>query len=216
MAPPINNDHLPVERIFCVGRNYAEHAKELGSAVPEKPVIFMKPASCIVEPGESIHYPRNGKNLHYEAELVLQIGKTGIATSENEAALFINAFTLGLDLTLRDVQNELKDKGLPWEMSKCFEQSAPLGDFVSHDKSINLNDLTFECKVNGDIKQQGDTKEMIFNVERLLVEISKVWVFKPGDIVFTGTPQGVGPLQIRDTIEVSSELTGSFSWSIIE
>jgi len=211
-----NNNHLPIERIFCIGRNYAEHARELGSAVPEKPVIFMKPPSSIAAPGEQIHYPRNGKNLHYEAELVIQIGRSGIVTSEGKALSFINAFTLGLDLTLRDIQNDLKKKGLPWEMSKCFEQSAPLGDFIPYNETINLNDIEFKCKVNGDIKQHGYTREMIFPIEKLLVEISKVWIFKLGDLIYTGTPLGVGPMNIGDSIEISSELIGSFSWSIIK
>jgi 2-keto-4-pentenoate hydratase/2-oxohepta-3-ene-1,7-dioic acid hydratase in catechol pathway len=201
-------------RIFCIGRNYPEHAKELENKVPETPVIFMKPPSCLVNPDMTIHFPKHGSELHHEAELVIQIGRDGKVFNKKDAGAIINAFTLGLDLTLRDLQKDLKQKKLPWEKSKAFEQSAPIGKFTAYAENVNLNDITFECKVNGIIKQSGHTKDMIFDVETLLVEISKIWEFKKGDLIFTGTPAGVGPLSIDDTITVESNLTGSFSWYI--
>lgn len=203
-------------RLFCIGRNYVAHAKELNSEVPTTPVIFLKPPSCIVPPGKPITYPEHGKELHHEAELVIQIGKEGRCSSQEEALGFVNAFTLGLDLTLRDVQHELKQKGLPWEIAKSFEQSSPVGDFVSYNNSINLNNMAFKCKVNNEIRQEGQTDHMIFNIETLLIELSKIWILKPGDLIYTGTPAGVGPLHIGDSITVESELTGAFSWMISE
>jgi 2-keto-4-pentenoate hydratase/2-oxohepta-3-ene-1,7-dioic acid hydratase in catechol pathway len=179
-------------RIFCIGRNYVAHAKELQSEIPTTPVIFMKPTTCLVAPGENVRYPKHGNELHHEAELVIQIGQEGRVTTEEEAHTFISAFTLGLDLTLRDIQDGLKQKGLPWEISKAFEQSSPIGEFVIYDKSINLNAISFECKVNNEIRQQGNTDHMIFAIETLLIELSKIWLLKPGDLIYTGTPAGVG------------------------
>lgn len=203
-------------RVFCIGRNYAEHIQELSNAVPTNPVIFIKPAACLVKPGEKIHCPKHGNELHHEVEIVVKIGSEGRVVRDEEAPSSISALTVGLDLTLRDVQADLKKKGLPWEIAKAFEQSAPIGDFVPYDKSIDLNNISFGCKVNGIERQRGNSRDMIFGIPRLLVEVSKVWTLRPGDLIFTGTPSGVGPLKIGDTIEIESDLTGSFSWRIVE
>ena len=136
--------------------------------------------------------------------------------TEEEAGSFISSITVGLDLTLRDVQEDLKQKGLPWEIAKAFEQSAPIGDFIPYDQSLDLKDISFGCKVNGTQRQRGNTSDMIFNIGELLVELSKIWVLCPSDLIYTGTPSGVGPLKIGDWIEVESDPIGSFSWSIIE
>ena len=207
---------LDTARIFCIGRNYVEHVRELSNIVLTKPVVFIKPASCFVGPGKEIHFPKHGSELHHEVEIVVKVGREGRVSTEEEALSFISAVTVGLDLTLRDVQGELKKKGLPWEIAKAFEQSAPIGDFIPYDDSLDLKDIPFGCKVNGIERQRGNTGEMIFSIERLLVELSKVWVLRPGDLIYTGTPSGVGPLEIGDSIEVESELIGSFSWSIVE
>ncbi|MDP3025780.1 MAG: fumarylacetoacetate hydrolase family protein [candidate division Zixibacteria bacterium] len=207
---------LNCARIFCIGRNYAEHIQELSNTVPEKPVVFIKPASCLVKPGEKIHFPKHGKELHHEVEIVVKIGSEGRVLREEEALSFVSAVTVGLDLTLRDVQADLKKKGLPWEIAKAFEQSAPIGSFVPYNKSIDLNNISFGCKVNGIEKQRGNSRDMIFSISRLLVELSKIWMLRPGDLLFTGTPSGVGPLKVGDSIEIKSNLTGSFSWSIVE
>ncbi len=205
-----------VMRVFCIGRNYVEHVRELSSAMPAKPVVFIKPASCLVGPGEDIHFPKHGSELHHEVEIVVKVGRQGRAGTEEEALSFIDAVTVGLDLTLRDVQGELKQKGLPWEAAKAFEQSAPIGDFIPYDGSLELNNIPFGCKVNGIERQRGNTGDMIFPVGKLLVELSKIWVLRPGDLVYTGTPLGVGPLKIGDRIEAGSDLIGSFSWRIVE
>lgn len=203
-------------RILCIGRNYAEHIRELSNTIPEKPVIFIKPATCLVKPGEKIHFPKHGKELHHEVEIVVEIGREGRVVREEEALSYVSGVTVGLDLTLRDVQADLKKKGLPWEIAKAFDQSAPIGDFVPYDKSIDLNNISFGCKVNGIEKQRGNSKDMIFSIPRLFVEVSKIWVLRPGDLIFTGTPSGVGTLKIGDSIEIESKQIGTFSWSIVE
>lgn len=129
-------------RVFCIGQNYIKHIKELGNPMPDKPVVFMRPLSCLVAPGKNVHFPTHGSLLHYEVEVVIRIGKQGRNIEEAEALSYIDALTLGLDLTLRDIQIEKKQKGLPWEEAKSFEQSAPLGEFLPYDPaSINLKEI---------------------------------------------------------------------------
>ena len=212
----MSKNSMNVARVFCIGRNYVEHVRELSNVLPTKPVVFIKPASCLVGPGEKIHFPKHGNELHHEVEIVVKVGREGRAQTEEEALSFISALTVGLDLTLRDVQGELKKKGLPWEIAKAFEQSAPVGDFIPYDESLDLKDVSFGCRVNGIERQRGNTGKMIFSIERLLVELSRIWLLRPGDLIYTGTPSGVGPLTIGDTIEIYSDPTGSFSWSIVE
>jgi len=207
---------LNCARIFCIGRNYVEHVQELSNAIPEKPVIFIKPATCLVKPGDRIHFPKHGKELHHEVEIVVKIGSEGRVARDEEALSYVSGVTVGLDLTLRDVQADLKKKGLPWEIAKAFDQSAPIGDFVPYDKSVDLNNISFGCKVNGIERQRGNSRDMIFNIPRLLVELSKIWLLRPGDLIYTGTPSGVGPLKIGDFIEIESDLTGSFYWNIVD
>ena len=206
-----------IARIFCIGQNYIAHIKELSNPMPEKPVIFMRPLSCLVPPGEEIHFPKHGKLLHYEVEVVVRIGKQGQNINEEEALSYIDAVTLGADLTLRDLQKQAKEKGLPWEEAKSFEQSAPLGEFLPYDPAvINLKDLNFFCKINGELKQNGNTDDMLFSFEKLIAELSKIWILRPGDMIYTGTPSGVGPLQIGDSLEIENDRIGSFSWSLVE
>ncbi|MGB8657974.1 MAG: fumarylacetoacetate hydrolase family protein [Candidatus Zixiibacteriota bacterium] len=212
----MEKNNSSMARVFCIGRNYAEHVQELSNVIPTKPVVFIKPATCLVEPGERIHFPKHGKELHHEVEIVVKVGREGKVTTEEEALSFVSAITVGLDLTLRDVQEELKKKGLPWEIAKAFEQSAPIGDLVTYDQSLDLNNISFGCRVNGVERQRGNTGDMIFGFGRLLVELSKIWVLRPGDLIYTGTPSGVGPLKIGDTIQVESDPIGSFSWGIVE
>lgn len=202
-------------RIFCIGRNYSEHAKELGSEIPESPVIFLKPPHCIVKEGTPIKIPKHGKNLHHEVELVVKIGKAGNPLSPEDALSYVDSLAIGLDLTLRDLQIELKDKGLPWEISKSFEQSSPIGTFVKFDKTIQLNNITFDCSVDGEIRQKGNTKDMIFPIKRIIFELGKIWNLEPGDLIYTGTPSGVGSLKSGNLITISGDLFGTFSWQII-
>jgi 2-keto-4-pentenoate hydratase/2-oxohepta-3-ene-1,7-dioic acid hydratase in catechol pathway len=203
------------QRVFCIGQNYAEHVREMKGEIPEAPVIFCKPWTCLVAPGERIRFPKHGEELHHEVEVVVLIGKEGRAAAVEEASSFIAGLTLGLDLTLRDLQRGLREKGLPWEIAKGFEQSAPVGSFTPVKKLRNLSDIEFGCKVNGEVRQHSNTSDMIFPIERLVVEISKIWRLLPGDLIFTGTPSGVGPLRVGDGVEIESPALGAFSWEVV-
>lgn len=206
-----------MSRIFCIGQNYIEHIKELGNPMPDKPVVFIRPSSCLVAPGEAIHFPKHGKLLHYEVEVVVRIGKQGRNIPEAEALSYIDAITLGADLTLRDLQKKAKEQGLPWEEAKSFEQSAPLGEFLSYDASrIDLKSLSFKCSINGEVRQDGNTNDMVFSFERLVSDLSNIWYLQPGDMIYTGTPSGVGALAIGDVIEVENDQIGVFSWTMVE
>jgi 2-keto-4-pentenoate hydratase/2-oxohepta-3-ene-1,7-dioic acid hydratase in catechol pathway len=188
------------QRIFCIGKNYAEHVKELGGSTPGQPVVFMKPASCLVPPGETIRMPTHGSNLHHEVEVVVLIGKAGKNISESTASAHIAGLTLGLDLTLRDVQSAMKKKGWPWEISKAFDQS--------------LDDISFQCSVNGGLRQTGNSGEMMFAIPHLIHYLSGIWKLMEGDLIFTGTPSGVGSLHPGDRVTLHSDLLGSFEWSL--
>jgi len=211
----VNGQLFAPNRIFCIGKNYDEHVKELGGKTPEEPVVFMKPVSSIVAPGESLFMPRHGNLLHHEVEVVLLIGREGQDIPQANALSFIAGVSLGLDLTLRDVQVQLKKAGLPWELSKSFEQSAPLGLFKAyHPGSIDLENLSFTCSVNGELRQQGNTRDMLFPIKSLIHMLSGWWTLRPGDIVFTGTPSGVGLLKAGDRVDIESPGTGLFSWTL--
>ena len=203
-------------RIFCIGRNYLDHVNELSNQRPAEPVIFMKPASCLVQPGSPIHYPKHGQELQHEVEVVVQIGTAGHVKSVEEAKTFIAAITIGLDLTLRDVQSGLKQKGLPWEKAKAFENSAPIGDLLPYNDQIDLETISFGCRVNGQERQVSNTSNMLFSIPEILLAISTIWKLKIGDLIYTGTPAGVGALNPGDEIEIYSDLTGSFSWRITD
>jgi 2-keto-4-pentenoate hydratase/2-oxohepta-3-ene-1,7-dioic acid hydratase in catechol pathway len=201
-------------RIFCIGRNYSDHAKELGNEVPKEPVVFIKPYECMVSEGRPIVYPKHGKLLQHEAELVVKIAKEGKPSSQEEAREMIGALALGLDLTLRDLQNELKSQGLPWEKAKAFEHSAPLGGFVPYEPHINLADIEFECYVNGVLKQKGHTRQMLFSIEQLIISLSLIWDLKANDLIYTGTPAGVGSIEAGDKIELFSPQLAAATWTV--
>ena len=202
------------QRIFCIGKNYAEHVKELGGSAPGQPVVFMKPATCLVPPGETIRMPSHGSHLHHEVEIVVLIGKAGKQITESNATAHIAGLTLGLDLTLRDVQATMKKKGWPWEISKAFDHSAPCGHPVAFDESIPLDDIAFQCRVNGDLRQTGNTGEMMFPIPHLIHTLSGIWELMEGDLIFTGTPSGVGPLHPGDRVTLHSDRLGTFGWSL--
>ncbi len=209
----VHHKTIKPNRIFCIGKNYDKHIKELGGKqIPDEPVVFMKPLCSIVAPG-NICPPPYGKELHHEVEVVLLIGKEGNNIPESQALSYISDITLGLDLTLRDIQKELKLKGLPWERAKSFDGSAPLGIFKKY-QDIDLDNLPFSCSVNGDLRQNGNTREMIFPVAKLIHILSGWWMLKPGDIIYTGTPAGVACLKPGDRIVVESPKIGSFSWGL--
>ena len=185
-------------KIFCVGRNYAEHAKELGNALPEAPVIFMKPDTALLAPGAKFEYPSFTSDLHYEIELVLRIGKTAKNIAAANALSCVDAITVGIDFTARDVQAGLKSKGLPWEKAKAWDNSAIIGDWKPF--NADASEILFSLTKNGQKVQMGTTVDMIYSFETLLEHISGYFTLSPGDLVYTGTPAGVGPCLPGDTL----------------
>ena len=189
------SEHLKFENIYCVGRNFEGHAKELGNKVPTSPLIFQKSNSA-VNVKETIEIPKN-KTIEHELEIVLMIGKKGVPKNQEEARTFISGFSIGLDLTDRDLQSELKKKGLPWFASKSFKGSAVIDTNFRHECPNE-----FYLNVNQKIRQEGNLKDMIFSFEDIVLHLSKIVDLKKGDIIFTGTPEGVGPLESGDEIEM--------------
>ncbi len=187
-------------KIICIGRNYSEHAKELNNAVPEKPVFFLKPDTALLTKNKDFYYPEFSKDIHYEVELVIKISKVGKHIEEKFAHRYYDEIGLGIDITARDLQNEAKKKGLPWEIAKSFDNSAPISD-----EFINKNDLpeniNFKLDLNGKIVQNGFSKDMIFSVDKIISYISQFYTLKIGDLIFTGTPEGVGPLTVGDKLK---------------
>lgn len=193
-------------KIICVGRNYAAHAKELNNAVEEEPVIFLKPETAMIPAKQPFFLPSFSEDVHYETELVIRINKVGKNIEEKFAHRYYDEITLGIDFTARDLQQKLKTKGLPWELAKGFDGSAPVGQFQPLQKfGKNINDLRFRMLLNGEVKQTGHTADMIFNVDRIISFVSGFYTLKIGDLIFTGTPQGVGPVKAGDVIEAILE-----------
>ena len=172
-------------KIFCVGRNYAEHAKELGNAVPDEPVIFMKPKSALLLSHTPFYYPEFSNELHYEAELVLRVSKNGKYIPEKYAFQYYNAITVGIDFTARDIQAELKKKGLPWEKAKAWDNSAVIGSWVETNKGMLDNPILFSMKKNGEIVQTGTTSDMIFSFAKIISHISNYFSINIGDLIYT-------------------------------
>ena len=187
-------------KIICIGRNYADHAAEMKSEVPEQPVVFMKPPSALLVNGKPFYYPDFTENLHHELELVLKISKNGRHVQPEHAPSYYSEVALGLDLTARDLQTMCKEKGQPWEIAKGFDGSAVLGDFVPVDR-VNRSGIAFELKKNGETVQRGNSKDLIFSFEEIIVYVSRFFKLQMGDLIYTGTPAGVGPLQIGDVLE---------------
>ena len=188
-------------KIFCVGRNYAEHAKELGNAVPEEPVIFMKPKTALLQPNTPFYYPPFSNELHYEVELVLRISKNGKYIPENQASKYYDAISVGIDFTARDVQANLKKKGLSWEKAKAWDNSAVKGDWILLSDEMLANPIHFSLAKNGEQVQLGDTTNMIFSFDHIVSHISQYFSLHIGDMIYTGTPAGVGECVVGDQLE---------------
>ena len=187
-------------KIFCVGRNYAEHAKELNNEIPEEPVIFLKPKSALLQSQTTFYYPEFTNELHYEAELVLKIIKNGKYVSVNQANKYYNAITVGIDFTARDLQQELKKKGLPWEKSKAWDNSAVIGTWIDITPQMLKNPINFSMKLNEDVVQKGNSKDMLFSFDKIVSNISQYFSLNIGDVIFTGTPAGVGECVVGDIL----------------
>ena len=208
-------------RIFCIGKNYTEHIRELDdfdstlqSKNEKQPVVFMKPITSIVSPGESIHVPSHGHTLHHEVEVVVLLKGGGKNILIEDSLFCVAGVTLGLDLTLRDVQVEAKKKGHPWELSKSFDHSSPLGLMRPYDDSFDLFDIPFACFVNEEKRQEGNTKDMLFSIPKIISFLSTVWKLMPGDLIYTGTPSGIGGIKSRDEISLNSPILGRFAWTV--
>ncbi len=188
-------------KIICIGRNYIDHARELKNPVPEKPVFFMKPDSALVIKNRPFFYPDFSEEVHHEIEIVLKINRLGRSIEEKFATRYFSEIALGVDFTARDLQSECKKKGLPWEIAKGFDYSAPVSEFLSVDEFRDLNSIDFHLDINGDTVQKGNTAEMIFSFEKIIAYVSRFMTLKTGDLIYTGTPVGVGPVKIGDHLE---------------
>jgi 2-keto-4-pentenoate hydratase/2-oxohepta-3-ene-1,7-dioic acid hydratase in catechol pathway len=186
-------------KIICIGRNYAEHAKEMKADLPSEPVFFMKPDTALLKEND-FYLPDFTKELHHEIELVLKISKAGKHIAEEFAGKYYEEIGLGIDFTARDIQAKCKEKGLPWEKAKAFDNSAPIGKFVKKE-SLELNNIKFALKVNGETRQSGNSSDLIFSFDKVISYVSQFISLKVGDLIYTGTPEGVGPVAIGDKLE---------------
>ena len=201
-------------KIIAVGRNYIDHAKELNNPVPEKPVIFLKPDTAVLKDNKDFYYPEFSKDVHYEVELVLRVCNEGKHVSKKFAHKYYDAIGLGIDFTARDLQSELKAKGLPWELAKAFDHSAVVGELIAKEQINDLQNLNFSLHKNGEIVQEGNSKDMIFDFDSLITFVSQYITLRKGDLIYTGTPAGVGPVQIGDKLEGFLEEKSMFTCQI--
>jgi 2-keto-4-pentenoate hydratase/2-oxohepta-3-ene-1,7-dioic acid hydratase in catechol pathway len=188
-------------KIFCIGRNYAKHAKEMGSDVPEEPIIFMKPKSALVQGHTPFYYPEFTNELDYETELVVRISKNGKYIQEKHASNYYNAISVGIDFTARDIQKNLKEKGLPWEKAKAFDNSAAVGKFIDITPAMNKKSINFSLTKNKEVVQKANSSEMIFSIDQIVANISNYFSINIGDLIYTGTPAGVGECIVGDLFE---------------
>ncbi|RYE30125.1 MAG: FAA hydrolase family protein [Sphingobacteriaceae bacterium] len=188
-------------KIIAIGRNYAEHAKELNNPVPAAPVIFMKPDTAVLKDNKPFYHPDFSEDIHHEIEIVLKVSKEGKNISEKFAATYYEEIGLGIDFTARDIQQKHKEKGLPWELAKGFDNSAPISNFVPKTQFADLYQLNFHLDVNQETRQTGNTKDLLFSFEQIIVFVSKYITLKKGDLIFTGTPAGVSRVKAGDHLE---------------
>ncbi len=188
-------------KIICIGRNYADHAKEMHAPLPKSPLFFLKPDSSLLPKKTPFYYPEFTQNLHYECEIVVRINKLGKNISPKFASTYYTEIGLGIDFTARDLQEECKAKGLPWERAKAFDGSAVISERFISKQELNLEKLDFHLLKNDEIVQQGNTKDFIFSIDTIISYVSQYMTLKIGDLIFTGTPAGVGPVQIGDTLQ---------------
>ncbi len=192
-------------KIFCIGRNYSEHAKELKNDIPESPVVFMKPQTSLLKDNKPFYLPEFSKDMHYETELVFRVCKNGKSISEKFALSYVDAVTVGIDFTARDLQSHCKQKGLPWEIAKAFDNSAVLGTWNPLSVYSDVHHINFSMKLNGNTAQVGNSKDMLFSIEKIISYISIFFTLQQGDLIYTGTPVGVAAVQIGDVLEAFLE-----------
>jgi len=193
-------------RIFAIGRNYAEHISELHNERPDEPVIFTKPDTALLRNNEPFYYPDFSTDIHYEVELVLRICKDGKSIDEKFASKYYDAIGVGIDFTARDLQQKAKEKGLPWDIAKGFNNSAPISDkFIAVSAFKNVKDINFSLQIDGALRQQGNTSFMLFNFDYIISYLSKFFTLRTGDLIFTGTPKGVGPIKAGNILSAYIE-----------
>jgi 2-keto-4-pentenoate hydratase/2-oxohepta-3-ene-1,7-dioic acid hydratase in catechol pathway len=188
-------------KIIAIGRNYQEHAKELNNPIPTEPVVFLKPDTALLKEGKAFYHPDFSNDIHYEVELIIKIGKEGKHIAAKFARNYIEAIGLGIDFTARDLQQKCKEKGLPWEIAKAFDHSAPIGEFIPINEIPDLNTIEFSLKQNQIVVQKGNSADMIFSFDDIISYVSQRFTLKKGDLIFTGTPAGVGKINIGDLLE---------------
>ena len=215
-VPVAGGGRFPVRRVFCVGRNYAEHAREMGSDPDrEPPFFFAKPADALLTGGADMPYPPMSKELHHEMELVVAIGKGGADIPESEALDHVWGYACGLDMTRRDLQGQAKKEGKPWDMGKGFDHSAPIGDLVPASKIGHPAEGTIELKVNGEVRQHSDLSKLIWSIPETIAYLSKLVRLEPGDLIYSGTPEGVAAVQKGDLLEGTVAGVGTVTTRII-
>jgi len=188
-------------KIIAIGRNYAEHAKELNNPVPTVPVIFMKPDTALLKDNKPFYHPDFSQDIHHEIEIVLKVCKEGKHISEKFAANYYDEIGLGIDFTARDIQSRHKEKGLPWELAKAFDGSAPISNFIPKSGFKDIYNINFRLDINGETKQSGNTNMLLFSFEQIIAFVSQYITLKKGDLIFTGTPAGVGKVNVGDHLE---------------
>lgn len=208
------NQQFTIGKIVCLARNYAEHAKELGNETPAAPVLFMKPASAVIGDGDTVRIPAYSKECHYEVELAVLIGATVCNVTTDDAMGCVAGYGVAIDMTLRDVQNQLKAKGLPWEIAKGFDTSCPLSDFVPVGAVADPHALNLKLAVNGEARQDGRSSDMIHRIAQIIAHISTIFTLEPGDVILTGTPAGVGQVRAGDVITAEIGSVGCLTISV--
>ncbi|PNU19863.1 acylpyruvase [Geothermobacter hydrogeniphilus] len=203
-----------IGKIICLGRNYVDHIRELNNAIPDRAVIFTKPATSIIGNGEQIRIPGYSKDCHHEAELAVLIGRRTRAVPAAKAMAAVTGYGVAIDLTLRDVQSELKSKGLPWDIAKGFDTACPLSDFIPADRVDDPHKLQIRLRVNDELRQDGNTEQMMRRIPQIIEEISAIFTLEPGDLILTGTPAGVGPVKSGDRVTVEIEQVGRLEVSV--
>ena len=211
--PATGNEYI-IGKILCIGRNYVDHIKELGNETPAEPVVFMKPATAVINDGDSVIIPAYSSECHYEAELAVLIGKEGKNIPETEALSHVAGYGVAIDITLRDVQDTLKKKGMPWDIAKGFDSSCPLSDFVPAAQVADPQNLTIRLKLNNEERQNGSTGLMLNPVARIISHLSTIFTLEEGDIILTGTPAGVGRVVSGDRLEAAVDGIASIAVSV--
>lgn len=202
---PSLGDAIKPGKLICIGRNYLEHVKELNSPIPSEPVVFLKPSSALVGNGGTLVLPKASQDVHHEVELVMAIGKGGKNIPRATAMAHVAAYAVGLDMTARDIQSRAKKVGNPWSVAKGFDTFAPIGDFVEAAALANPQAVSITLKINGEVRQQGNTQLMMFPLDFIIAYVSSIFTLEEGDLIYTGTPEGVGPVFAGDVLEATVE-----------